>query len=65
MANSIFICLFYKFIPEGYDNDDINHAPGARNLPDYEMIPMEEQFTFWDFPADEKIKEILEEIGKM
>lgn len=45
------------------DADSINHIPGPRNLTDYELIPMEEQLTFWGIPKDKDIKDILENAG--
>lgn len=45
------------------DADSINHIPGPRNLTDYELIPMEEQLTFWGLPKDQDIKNVLENAG--
>lgn len=45
------------------DADSINHISGPRNLSDYELIPIEEQLTFWGIPKDEDIKKVLENAG--
>lgn len=45
------------------DADSINHIAGPRNLSDYELIPIEEQLTFWGIPKDEDIKNVLENAG--
>lgn len=43
--------------------DVLNHIPGPRALADYEVIPLEEQFKFWNRPSDEEIQKTLEELG--
>ena len=44
-------------------DDSLNHIEGERILPNYDKMPDEQKFSYWNRPSDEVIKSRLEEMG--